>query len=92
MRSISSVSASRRASSTRSSAGTEAGRIGVELQSKYRTWEELAQAFEAGMLSWHQQRGVSDPQQTGRVQKNLPALRQQIWPQIPYDAALPRDD
>jgi hypothetical protein len=71
---------------------TEAGKIGVELQSKYRTWEELAQAFEAGMQSWQRQRGVSDPQQTGRVQKNLPELRQQIWPRIAYDAALATDD
>jgi hypothetical protein len=71
---------------------TEAGKIGLELQSTYRSWEELAQAFEIGMQEWQRSRGVSDPAQTGRVQKNLPELRQQIWPSIPYDARLVIDD
>jgi hypothetical protein len=71
---------------------TEAGKIGVELQSQYRSWEELAQAFETGMQTWQRSRGVSDPEQTGRVQRNLPKVRQQIWPQIRYDARLVTDD
>ena len=71
---------------------TEAARIGVELQQQYRTWEDFAKGFEAGMLSWQQSSGVADPQETGRVQRNLPKLRQQIWPQVPYDARLAIDD
>lgn len=70
---------------------TESAKIGRELQSRYRSWEELAQAFEQGMRSWQQGRGVDDPQQTGRVQRNLPALRQQIWPAIAYTTTLPED-
>lgn len=71
---------------------TEAGRIGVELQSHYRSWDELAQGFETGMQSWHRSRDVSDAQETGRVQRNLPKLRQEIWPNVRYDARLVVDD
>ena len=71
---------------------TEGGKICLELQSQYRSWEELAQAFEVGMQAWQRSRGVSDTEQTGKVQKNLPKLRQQIWPQIRYEARLATDD
>lgn len=67
---------------------TEAGKIAVALQRAYRSWDELAQQFEAGMLAWHQRRGVTAPDELGRVQRHLPALRQSIWPQIAFDAAL----
>jgi hypothetical protein len=66
----------------------EAAAIGTELQRRYRSWEELAQAFEAGMHAWHRSRGVTDAQQLGRVQQNLPALRQTIWPGVRFDATL----
>lgn len=69
----------------------EAAKIGRELQQRYGSWEELAQQFEAGMQAWQRGRGVNDPQQTGRVQRNLPALRQQIWPGIDFKATLPED-
>lgn len=67
---------------------TEAGKIAVDLQRKYRGWDELAGQFEAGMLAWHRRRNVTDPDELGRVQRNLPALRQSVWPQIRFDAAL----
>ena len=66
--------------------------IGGQLQRMHRSWEELAQAFEAGMLAWHQRRGVTDPQQTGRVQRNLPRLRQEIWPRIAWGTPLVFED
>ncbi len=67
---------------------SEASKIGVMLQARYRSWEELAQAFEAGMLAWHDRRGVTDPGQRGRVQRNLPALRAAIWPRVRWDVRL----
>lgn len=70
----------------------EAAIICIELQKLHKSWEELAQAFEHGMQTWQHSRGMTDPQQTGRVQRNLPTLRQQIWPQIPYDASLDIED
>jgi hypothetical protein len=71
---------------------TEAAKIGSELQRQFQSWDQLAQAFEAGMQSWQRSRGVSDPQELGRVQRNLPALRGQIWPKIPFGARLVNDD
>jgi hypothetical protein len=70
----------------------ESAKIGVELQTSYRAWEQLAQAFEQGMQSWQQSSGVINPAETGRVQKNLPKLRQEIWPSIAYDTRLVTDD
>ena len=67
---------------------TEASKMGVLLQARYRSWEELAQAFEAGMIAWQDRRGVTDPGERGRVQRNLPTLRQGIWPRVRYDARL----
>jgi hypothetical protein len=71
---------------------TEAAKIGAELQGRYRSWEELAQAFEAGMQAWQRSRGVTDPNELGRVQRTRPALRGQIWPRARYDAQLAADD
>ena len=71
---------------------TESAKVGIELQTSYRSWEQLAQAFEQGMQAWQQSSGVSSPAETGRVQKNLPKLRQEIWPAIPYDTRLVVDD
>lgn len=67
---------------------TEAGKIALELQPQFGSWEELAQAFEAGMQSWQRSSGISDPAETGRVQRHLPRLRSEIWPQVRYDARL----
>jgi hypothetical protein len=67
---------------------TEARKIGVMLQARYRSWDDLAQAFEAGMHAWQNRRGTTDPNERGRVQRNLPVLRQAIWPRIKYDTLL----
>lgn len=67
---------------------TEAGKIARELQRRYRSWDELAAAFEAGMNTWQRRSGVTDPTQLGRVQRNLPALRTQVWPRVRFDAHL----
>lgn len=66
---------------------TEACKIAVDLQRRYRTWDELAAQFEAGMLAWHQRRGVTAPDELGRVQRNLPNVRA-LWPQVRFDATL----
>jgi hypothetical protein len=44
------------------------------------------------MQAWQRGRGIDDPEQLGRVQRNLPALQSQVWPQIPYNTRLPVDD
>jgi hypothetical protein len=44
------------------------------------------------MQGWQRSRGVSDPNELGRVQRHLPALRQRIWPGIRYDARLVSED
>ena len=64
---------------------------GKDLQQRHGSWEELAQAFEAGMRAWQQRQGITDLQETGRVQRNLPALRQQIWPTVDFKTTLPDD-
>lgn len=66
--------------------------IGIALQSKYRSWKELAAAFEAGMNAWQDQRGVTDPNERGRVQRNLPKLERELWPKIDYNAKLALED
>lgn len=71
---------------------TEARSIVRELQSAYRDWESLAQGFEQGMNAWQRSRGVTNADELGRVQKNLPVLRQQIWPQVPYNTDFSSDD
>jgi hypothetical protein len=71
---------------------SEGTTIGAELQKKYGSWEELAQAFEAGMHAWQRGSGNTDPNALGRVQKNLPALRGEIWPKAPWNAPLDPTD
>jgi hypothetical protein len=71
---------------------TESAKIAIELQRQYRGWDDLAQAFEMGMHSWQQGRGVNDPQELGRVQKNLPELRAQVWPRTPWNTPLVAPD
>jgi len=63
-------------------------RIGKQLQAQYGGWDALAVAFEQGMQAWQRGRGVTDPNELGRVQRNLPKLRAEVWPAIPYDTAL----
>lgn len=70
---------------------TEAGKIARSLRRRYKSWDELAAGFEQGMNAWQRRSGVTDPGQLGRVQKNLPALRKDIWPQVRYDAELAVD-
>ena len=70
---------------------TEAGKIARGLRRRFRSWDELAAGFEQGMHAWQRRSGVSDPEQLGRVQRNLPALRKELWPQVRYDAAFPDD-
>jgi hypothetical protein len=70
----------------------ESGGIGRYLQGKFQSWEDLAQAFEAGMHEWQRQRNVRDPQELNRVQKNLPVLRSQIWPSVPFKMPLASGD
>jgi hypothetical protein len=62
--------------------------IGRELQQVYGSWEELARAFEEGMQAWQGSSGTTDPKETGRVQRNLPNLRREIWPRVPYGTTL----
>ncbi|HEX2730149.1 MAG TPA: DUF1266 domain-containing protein [Polyangiaceae bacterium] len=67
-------------------------KIGATLQTTYRSWPELAQAFEAGMNAWQDQRGITDQNQRGRVQRNLPKLQRELWPKIDYGASLTLED
>ncbi len=71
---------------------TEAGKICAELQRQFRSWDELAMTFETGMQTWQRSRGITDPNETGRVQRHLPVLRQRIWPAIRWDAKIVSDD
>lgn len=66
----------------------ECAAIGTELQRLYQSWEQLGQAFEAGMHAWQRGRNVTDPAQTERVQRNLPTLRGTIWPAISFHTTL----
>jgi hypothetical protein len=67
-------------------------RIGQLLQRSHQGWEHLAQSFEQGMQAWHHRQNVTDPKETQRVQRNLPTLRAQIWPQIPWATTLVAPD
>ncbi len=71
---------------------TEAARICKTLQSTHTSWEHMAQVFEVGMHSWQQRSGVTDPNETGRVKRNLPRLRAEVWPTAPWGAELVVDD
>ena len=66
----------------------EIATIGAALQKHYASWEELGAAFERGMHDWQKGRGVTDPKALGRVQRNLPALRAEIWPAVDFKAKL----
>lgn len=66
--------------------------VGTMLQKQYPSWEALAQAFEAGMNAWQRRRGVTDPGELGRVQRNLPRLRSEIWPNVEYHSPLATPD
>lgn len=70
---------------------TEAGKIAVGLQKRYQSWDELAAGFEAGMNAWQRGRGVTDANELGRVQRNLPTLTKSIWPKVRYEARLVDD-
>lgn len=70
----------------------ESAAIGKELQVQFVGWEQLAQAFEAGMQAWQRGRGVTDPEQLGRVQRNLPTLRARLWPAVEFTAKLEVED
>ena len=67
-------------------------RIGQVLQRSHQGWEHLAQSFEQGMQAWHQRMNQTNPQETQRVQRNLPVLRSQIWPQAPWGTTLVAPD
>lgn len=66
----------------------ECARIGQELQQQYKSWDALAQSFEAGMQAWQRSRNIDDPNELGRVQRNLPALRGTIWRAAPFHTRL----
>jgi hypothetical protein len=69
-------------------ADDEVRHIAASLRGLYPSWEALAQGFEAGMHAWQDSRGVTDEPSRARVQENLPALREGVWPQIPYATSL----
>lgn len=66
----------------------EVDSIAQALRERYDSWPTLAAEFEAGMHRWQDGRGVTDPQQRGRVQRNLPYLRQTAWARAAFDAPL----
>ncbi|MCH9684764.1 MAG: DUF1266 domain-containing protein [Deltaproteobacteria bacterium] len=80
--------------------GTAAGYIGEDecwhavcpmadtLREHFDSWSALASDFEAGMQKWQEGRGITSPDQRGRVQRNLPYLRQTAWPMAPFAAPL----
>lgn len=70
----------------------ESGAIGRYLQGKFRSWEELAQSFEAGMHAWQDLQNMRAAYERNRVQRNLPLLRAQIWPSVPFQMGLASDD
>lgn len=71
---------------------TESARICQRLQSTHQSWEHMAQVFESGMNAWQGRSGITDPNETGRVKRNLPRLRSEVWPQAPWGATLAWDD
>jgi hypothetical protein len=62
--------------------------IATALRKAYPSWEALGSAFEQGMREWQDSRGITDPAETGRVQRNLPPLREVVWPRIAWSAKL----
>ena len=71
---------------------TESARICRTIQQTHTSWEHLGQVFQTGMNSWQHRSGITDPNETGRVQRNLPRLRAEVWPQAPWAAKLETDD
>ena len=59
-------------------------RIAEALQPRYASWQQYATAFEAGMHAWQDRSGVQDPAARGRVQRNVPVLAAQVWPQVDW--------
>ena len=64
------------------------GSIAEVLRQRFASWPALASEFEAGMHRWQDGRGVTDPQARGRVQRNLPYLKQTAWPRAAFGAPL----
>jgi len=62
--------------------------IAKTLREAYGSWEELATGFEQGMHAWQDSRNVMDPNERGRVQRNLPTLRAYLWPRAAWGARL----
>jgi hypothetical protein len=60
--------------------------VSLLLQKQYKSWEELGAAFERGMHNWQDQRGQTDANERGRVQRNLPVLRAEVWPKVDFTA------
>lgn len=60
--------------------------VALVLQQHYKSWEELGAAFERGMHAWQDSRRQNDPNERGRVQRNLPALRAEVWPKVDFSA------
>lgn len=60
--------------------------VALELQKHYTSWEQLGTAFERGMHAWQDSRNQTDANERGRVQKNLPLLRDQVWPKVKFTA------
>ncbi|MCA9706154.1 MAG: DUF1266 domain-containing protein [Myxococcales bacterium] len=67
---------------------SETGAIAASLRERFDSWAAVARDFEAGMHAWQDQRGVTDPQQRGRVQRNLPYLQGTAWKQAAFLAPL----
>ena len=44
------------------------------------------------MHAWQTSRGIDDPTELGRVQRNLPKLRAEVWPHVSFDAPLRSND
>ena len=62
--------------------------IAEALRQRFDSWPALASDFEAGMLKWQDQRGVTDPQQRQRVKRNMGYLRKTAWPRTAFRAPL----
>jgi hypothetical protein len=62
--------------------------IAAALRKSYESWEDLADGFEEGMHEWQDSRNVTDPNERGRVERNLGMLRQYIWPRVAWNARL----
>lgn len=66
----------------------EVRRFADLLRRAYPSWEAAAAGFEQGMNAWQASRGITDPNETGRVRRNLPYLQSGVWPFVAWNAAL----